>query len=55
MAPQSLRNTKANQVSSAIHELISAVRSFEETDFDSEPDNMATNIMEVYTGREQTH
>ena len=44
---QNLRNARANEVSSAIRELISAVRAFG-TDFtDSEPDNMVTNIMEV--------
>lgn len=43
-----MRTTLANLVSSAIHELISAVRSYDEIDFtDSEPDNMVTNIMEV--------
>lgn len=37
-------------MSSAIHELISAVRIFNEAEFtDSEPDNMVTNIMEVIT------
>ena len=45
---QNLRNTRAGEISSAIHELISAVRPFDEVDFtESDPDNMATNIMEV--------
>lgn len=39
---------RANEVSSAIHDLINAVRTFNEAEMmDSEPDNMATNIIEV--------
>lgn len=36
-------------MSSAIHDLINAVRTFNEAEMvDSEPDNMATNIIEVH-------
>ena len=45
---QNLRNVKANQVSSAVHDLIKAVSPLDEADLMAAgPDNMVTNIMEV--------
>ena len=46
--PQNLRNVKANQVSTAVHDLIKAVSPLDEAELlAAEPDNMITNIMEV--------
>jgi hypothetical protein len=48
VATQNLRNVKANQVSSAVHDLIKAVSPLDEADLMAAgPDNMVTNIMEV--------